>query len=53
MKRVLAFDPSMSAYQNELQYARSNSDLSNFQALVRYLRSHFHEQLTEQEEQLA
>ncbi len=44
-----AFEPQMKCYADELQYAKSLGELANFAALIRFLRSYFHEQLAREE----
>ena len=39
----------MKVYQDELMYAKSQSELNNFNALVRYLRSYFSQELDREE----
>jgi hypothetical protein len=43
--RIQSFDPQMKSYLDELAYAKSMSELANFSALIRFLRSYFHDQL--------
>lgn len=40
----------MKVYEDELLYAKSQSELNNFNALIRYLRSFFHDELSKEEE---
>jgi len=47
--RIQSFDPQMKSYLDELAYAKSMSELANFSALIRFLRSYFHDQLMSDE----
>lgn len=47
LERVIQFEPSMRVYLDELHYTKSKSDLNDFNSLVSYLRSYYHEQLAQ------
>jgi len=49
LTRVVKFDPRMKIYDDELNYAKNQSELANFTALIRYLRSFFHEELLQED----
>lgn len=40
----------MKTYEDELVYAKNQSDLNNYNSLISYLRSYFHEKLSSENE---
>ena len=51
LKKLIKFDHKVISYIDELQYAKSQSELNNFNALIRHLRFNFSEQLNRAEEE--
>ncbi len=48
---MFQFDPKIRSYMDELSFAKSMSELNNFNALIRFLRYQFSDQLsTEQDD---
>ena len=43
LEKVTQFDGNMKVYLDELAYAKSKSELNDFNSLISYLRSYYHE----------
>lgn len=52
LQKVQKFDNKIKSYQDELTFAKSQSELNNFNALIRYLRYQFTDQLMQHEDDL-
>lgn len=50
MNKVIQFNPQIKVIDEELLYAKTQSDLNNFNALIRFLRSYYHEELSKTED---
>ena len=50
LQKITVLNPLMKTYEDELVYAKNQSDLNNYTALISYLRSYFHDKLTSENE---
>ena len=46
LTKITQLNPLMKVYEDELAYAKNQSELNNFNSLINYLRSYFHDKLS-------
>ena len=46
LSKITQLNPLMKVYEDELNYAKNQSELNNFNSLINYLRSYFHDKLS-------
>ena len=50
LSKITQLQPLMKVYEDELAYAKNQSELNNFNSLINYLRSYFHDKLSTETE---